>query len=200
MTVIATEIAVKRSTSGRAARVHSGAIPYRGKYRGTMLMSPAMALAPANQRIRIVMRSYAVPNHSPRSPWARNASARPFALPPGLNSSAGMRSVVTRLLATRNRLIVTAAVTRSFRVLRIRPSGFDSVSVGAPWTSGMTATPVSNPERPSASFGNTRIATAAIAHGLPCAAQRFCCHSATRCGRAATWENAHPTTTAFRAR
>src|SRR3954453_18298737 len=47
-------IAVYTSTSGRGARVHSGAIPYRGKYRGTMFSNPAIAEAPANQRIEIV--------------------------------------------------------------------------------------------------------------------------------------------------
>ena len=40
--------------------------------------------------------------------------------------------------------------------------------VGSPLTSGITATPVSNPERPSASFGNTIIAAASIISGLPC--------------------------------
>ena len=34
---------------------------------------------------------------------------------------------------------------------------------------GITATPVSNPESPSASFGKSRSAAALIAIGLPCA-------------------------------
>src|SRR5262245_19498267 len=48
-------MAVKRRTSGRDARAHSGAMPYRGRYRGTRLSSPAIALAPANQRMTIVL-------------------------------------------------------------------------------------------------------------------------------------------------
>ena len=45
------------STSGRDARAHSGAMPKRGRYRGIRLSSPAMAEAPANARIRIVLTS-----------------------------------------------------------------------------------------------------------------------------------------------
>src|SRR5438445_5108221 len=60
------QIAVNTSTSGRVARDHSGAIPYRGRYLGTILSRPAIADAPANHRIRIVLRSYSVPNHSLR--------------------------------------------------------------------------------------------------------------------------------------
>ena len=50
-------IIVKTTTSGRYAAAHSGAMPYRGRYRGTMLSSPAIAEAPANQRMRIVLTS-----------------------------------------------------------------------------------------------------------------------------------------------
>ena len=57
MTVIAADTAVNTRTRGRAARVHSGAMPYRGRYLGTRLMRPAIALAPANQRITTVLMS-----------------------------------------------------------------------------------------------------------------------------------------------
>src|SRR5687767_9037748 len=50
-------IAVKTRTNGRVARAQSGAIPNRGKYRGTIFRSPAIADAPANQRIVIVLMS-----------------------------------------------------------------------------------------------------------------------------------------------
>ena len=51
------QIAVKTNTSGRVALAHSGAIPYRGKYRGTIFKSPAIAEAPANHNIKIVLMS-----------------------------------------------------------------------------------------------------------------------------------------------
>jgi len=38
---------VKITTSGRVARAHSGAMPYRGRYSGTRFNSPASAEAPA---------------------------------------------------------------------------------------------------------------------------------------------------------
>ena len=49
--------AVNTSVSGRVARTHSGAMPYGGRYRGTSVRSPAMADAPANQRMAIVLKS-----------------------------------------------------------------------------------------------------------------------------------------------
>ena len=63
-------------------------------------------------------------------------------------------------------LMMTAAATRSFRVLATRPIGTSPVrglwlrSVGPPSISGMTETPVSKPLRPRASFGNTSTAPA----------------------------------------
>ncbi len=48
---------VNSSTSGRTARAHSGAMPYRGRYCGTRFNSPTMALAPANQRMTMVLMS-----------------------------------------------------------------------------------------------------------------------------------------------
>ncbi len=126
-----------------------------------------MALAPANHRIRMVLTSYAVPNHSPRYSCARNASARPFASPPGWNCAAGISRVVTRLLVIRNALISSAAVVSSRLPLRMRPVGFSSVSPLSPSISGMTTTPVSKPDRPSASFGNTSSAAPISASGEP---------------------------------
>ena len=72
--------------------------------------------------------------------------------------------------------MMSAAVRSSFFVLRIRPSGASSVSVGSPSTSGMTATPVSNPDRPSASFGNRMIAIAPIISGSPCCSKSDAFH------------------------
>ena len=48
---------VNSVTSGRVARVHSGAMPYRGRYRGTRFSRPAIADAPANHRMAIVLTS-----------------------------------------------------------------------------------------------------------------------------------------------
>ena len=44
--------------------------------------------------------------------------------------------------------MIAAAVVRSLRVSRTRPTGRSSVSPGSPLTRGMTATPVSNPDNP----------------------------------------------------
>ena len=79
----------------------------------------------------------------------------------------GISNVVTKLVVIRKTLMITAAVVSSRRVPLIRPAGFCSVSVSAPVTSGMTATPVSNPDRPSASLGNTSRATPIMTSGLP---------------------------------
>ena len=56
-TVTTNVMTMKIRTSGRLARAHSGAMPYRGRYLGTRLRSPAIADAPANQRIAIVLAS-----------------------------------------------------------------------------------------------------------------------------------------------
>ncbi len=50
-------VPVKTSTIGRTARDQDGAMPNLGRYRGTRLSSPAIAEAPANQRIAMVDRS-----------------------------------------------------------------------------------------------------------------------------------------------
>jgi hypothetical protein len=89
-----------------------------------------------------------------------------LAAPPGWNSGCGMSAVVITLEVIRNTLIITAAVVSSRRVPRIRPSGSSSVSAGSPAICGITATPVSNPDRPNASLGNTNSAMPIIIHGL----------------------------------
>src|SRR5689334_20304174 len=63
-----TVIAMDRNTntSGREPRAHSGAMPNLGRYLGIKLSNPAMAEAPANARIRIVLKSYTVPKAFPR--------------------------------------------------------------------------------------------------------------------------------------
>ena len=77
-----------------------------------------------------------------------------------------MSAVVAKLLVMRKPLMINAAVVSSLRVLRVRPRGRSGVSWGSPWTRGMTATPVSNPDRPRASLGKTIRATATMASGL----------------------------------
>ena len=76
--------------------------------------------------------------------------------------------MVTKLLVIRKTLMITAALVSSRRVPRIRPAGRCSVSSASPSMCGMTATPVSKPDRPSASLGKTSSATATIMNGLPC--------------------------------
>ncbi len=75
--------------------------------------------------------------------------------------------VVTTLLRMSITLMMAAAPVSSFFVLRMRPAGCSGVSVGSPLTSGITTTPVSKPERPSASFGNRKSATSTIIIALP---------------------------------
>jgi hypothetical protein len=57
MSVMKKFTAVNRITSGRVAFVHSGAMPYRGRYLGTRFRRPAIAEAPANHRMEMVLRS-----------------------------------------------------------------------------------------------------------------------------------------------
>jgi hypothetical protein len=64
--------------------------------------------------------------------------------------------------------MIAAAPVSSFFVFSMRPRGFSRVSPASPLTSGMTTTPVSKPERPSASFGKRKSATATIIGALPC--------------------------------
>ena len=89
-----------------------------------------------------------------------------MASPPSSKAAGGISRVVTKLLVMRKPLMIRAAVVSSLRVLRMRPRGFSGVSPGSPRTSGITATPVSKPDRPRASLGKTSRATATIASGL----------------------------------
>ena len=52
----------------------------------------------------------------------------------------------------------------------------------SPLTSGITATPVSKPERPSASFGKSSSANASIISGLPCCATSAACQRGKHSG------------------
>ena len=90
--------------------------------------------------------------------------------------------VVTRLLPTRKKLMITAAVRSSFWALRMRPRGRSGSSWGSPRSSGITATPVSKPESPSASLGNSSTATASMRHGLPWVTNSACFHCASAWG------------------
>ena len=160
-----------------------------------------MADAPANQRMQdrrdVVDGAERIAEEPVRQIGQRatGGPARPPRTPSG-----GISSVVTTLLVMRNTLMISAADVSNFFVLRIRPSGFRSVSPGSPLTSGMTATPVSKPDRPRASRGKTRSATATIIMGLP-----YCLKSPSRqfpstLGFARTCCRLTATTTAFNAR
>lgn len=118
----------------------------------------------------------------------------------GLELLGGISSVVMKLVVTRKTLITTAAVVSNRRVPAMRPAGARSVSVSAPWTSGITATPVSKPDSPSASFGNTTRATPIITSGslyLPVNAED---QSPTTVGWPTMWASATTTTTALSTR
>jgi hypothetical protein len=97
-----------------------------------------------------------------------------------------MSSVVQTLLPMSATLMMSAAVRSSFLVLRTRPSGRSGVSFGSPSTSGITATPVSNPDMPSASLGKSNSATPTIAVQLPCSCRRRFRHAGTTSGRCST--------------
>lgn len=98
-----------------------------------------------------------------------------------------MTRVVTALEVTRKTLIVVAAVASILFSPRIRASGRRPGL--SPFLSicGITVTPVSQPERPSASRGNTSSATAMIPNGLP----PPCCSIASpRWVKTVGWANA----------
>ena len=84
--------------------------------------------------------------------------------------SPGISTVVTTLLTISSTLMISAAREAASSCCGYARVGRSSVSSGSPLTSGITATPVSNPDRPSASFGNTSSAAPIISIGLPCCA------------------------------
>ena len=70
-------------------------------------------------------------------------------------------------------LMMSAAAAAASCVLRMRACRIAPRDRRrSPSTSGMTATPVSKPERPSASFGNSKSATTTIVSGLPCCGEQ----------------------------
>ena len=71
----------------------------------------------------------------------------------------GIIVAVTSALPMSSTLMMSAAVRSSLRVLAMRDRSSVASSSPSPATSGMTATPVSNPDRPSASLGNSSDAT-----------------------------------------
>lgn len=105
-----------------------------------------------------------------------------------------------KLVAIRKQLMITAAVVSSFFVSRMRPAGRSSVSDASPLTCGITATPVSNPDRPSASFGKTSSATPTITRTFPCSVVRALDQSVTTCPAVATCHSPATTTTTLSAR
>ena len=63
--------------------------------------------------------------------------------------------------------MIRAATVSILRVLRMRPLGRSGSSPSSPRTSGIMPTPVSKPDSPSASRGNTNSETPTISRGLP---------------------------------
>ena len=109
------------------------------------------------------------------------------------------------LEVTRKTLMITAAVASIRWVPRMRPTGCCSSSPPgparrAPSTWVITATPVSKPDMPSASFGNTRSETATIIAGLPYSAFNAWVQSVTTWGWVATWASATAMTIVFSSR
>ena len=96
--------------------------------------------------------------------------------------------------------MMSAALVSRRPVLRMRPCGAASVSPGSPCTSGMTATPVSNPDSPSASFGNRNRATATIITGLPCVVNSAVRQSASNSGWCTTDHSSTASTMALQVR
>lgn len=141
-----------------------------------------------------------MPKPEPRFWCARYASARPLAGPPASKSCLGISTVVMKLVVIRNTLMISAAVVSSFLVSRIRPVGFASVSSGSPSTSGITATPVSKPDMPSASLGKISSETPIITKTLPRSAVSPCVQSVTRCAAVSTCHSPFATTTTLSAR
>ena len=70
-------------------------------------------------------------------------------------------------------LMISAAVFSSFLAFRIRDCRISGAVSPSPRINGITATPVSKPERPSASFGNSSSANASIITGFDCCDQQI---------------------------
>ena len=97
--------------------------------------------------------------------------------------------------------MITAAVVSSRRVPRIRPGRLrPPCPPGRPVTCGITATPVSKPDRPSASFGKDQQRIATMSKGSPCSVVSAVVQSPTALGWVTTRHSASATTTAFSAR
>ena len=111
-----------------------------------------------------------------------------------------MSTVVAKLLVMRKTLMMTAAVVSSRCAPRMRASGRRGVSLARPLISGMTATPVSNPDRPRASLGKTSRATTAIPSGSGCWVKSSCRQSETTAGFEKRWANDTVITTRFSSR
>ena len=108
--------------------------------------------------------------------------------------------MVTKLLVIRKTLMISAAVVSSFLAPWMRPVGRSSVSPGSPSMCGITATPVSKPDRPSASLGKTSRASPTMTTGLPCWTVSAWDQSATSDGAVRTCHSPTPTTTTFSVR
>ena len=94
-----------------------------------------------------------------------------------------------------------AAATASIRfVPRIRPAGSASVSPASPCTCVITATPVSKPDMPSASLGNTSRDSATIISGSPCWVVSAVVQSVTTLGSVTTCQIDTAITTTLSAR
>ncbi len=127
------------------------------------------------------------------------------------NSSGGISVAVTIAEPSKKIDMMPAAVASSIRVWRMRPWGFSGVSSGSPLISGITATPVSKPLRPSANLGNSNTLMATIASG-PCPETGGACSKyqfpsmtfvyqvVNRCGWATRYTRPLPMTNRFSSR
>src|SRR5215203_6500558 len=111
-----------------------------------------------------------------------------------------MSTAVTKLLVIRKKLMIRAAVVSSLPVLRIRPVGCSESAPSSPRTSGIKLTPVSKPESPKASCGNTKSATPSIASGLPWLENSALCQLVRLCGCVVISYRPTATTTRFKRR
>ncbi len=96
--------------------------------------------------------------------------------------------------------MINAAVVSSFRVFRIRVAGWAGSSSAAPSTCGITATPVSKPDRPRASFGNTTSEMPIITQMFECSVVSMPRQFVTSSGAVITFQSALPITIRFRPR
>ncbi len=96
--------------------------------------------------------------------------------------------------------MMSAAVRSSVLVCLMRDCSTACGSAPSPATSGITATPVSNPDMPSASFGKYQSEKASTMNGFDCWCTMFRPHSVIATGSVHMATSSYPMTTTFSAR